>query len=113
MTIDELFEKITSKTASLEIDAPVKEAKVILNIAGDEDRVWFVDFKEKKITLQELKPFEETEIEPNVTVKVSEHTLISLATRKISPKWAFMTGRIKIEGDLDLVNQLSKIWPDL
>jgi putative sterol carrier protein len=113
MTLDELFEKITSKVTDLDIEAPFKEASVILNIEGEEERVWFVDFKEKKVTLKEYQADEEIEASPDVVVSVSENTLISLATRKMSPTWAFMTGKVRVEGNLDLVGQLGKIWPDL
>jgi putative sterol carrier protein len=107
MTLDELFETISAKAKILSVPDSIEKSKILLNIDAKNPRQWLVDFMGDKVELRDY-----ADELPDVTVTLSEDTLIGIATHEKSPTWAFMTGKIRVDGNVNLVKKLSKIWPD-
>jgi putative sterol carrier protein len=48
---------------------------------------------------------------PDVTFIASDRDWVALSNGKLSGTWAFLTGRLKIRGDLALAKRLDEIFP--
>ncbi|MDR1081946.1 MAG: SCP2 sterol-binding domain-containing protein [Deltaproteobacteria bacterium] len=107
MTLDELFEKVNRKAADFVPDESVPEAKILLNIEGPDGRKWLAAFEGGRGRLDVYAGEE-----PDVTVTVSGDTLIAIATRKLNTTMAFLTGKVKIDGDAELLSALGRLWPN-
>ncbi|MDR0548392.1 MAG: SCP2 sterol-binding domain-containing protein [Deltaproteobacteria bacterium] len=110
MTIEELFAKIRTKADQISLDErpPVS---ILLNILSLEtEKYWLVRLANGQATLDEVQTG--SLFEPDVMVSLSEETLLSLASRELSPLKAFLLGRVKIKGDSGLLSQLKYLWPE-
>ncbi|MDR1036931.1 MAG: SCP2 sterol-binding domain-containing protein [Deltaproteobacteria bacterium] len=106
MTLDELFVKANEKAADFQPSDPAPDAKILLNIEGPDSRQWFASFEGGRGSLAVYGGEE-----PDVTVTVAGDTLIDIATGKLKATMAFLTGRVRIDGDADLVGALGRLWP--
>ena len=48
---------------------------------------------------------------PNVTFRVSDKDWVALSNGSLSGVWAYLTGRLKIRGDLRLARKLGEMFP--
>ncbi|MDR1314571.1 MAG: SCP2 sterol-binding domain-containing protein [Deltaproteobacteria bacterium] len=106
MTLDELFEKVNEKARDFTPAEPAPDAKILLNIEGPDPRQWLASFEGGKGALAVYAGEG-----PDATVTVASDTLIAIATGKLKAAMAFLTGKVKIDGDTDLVGALGKLWP--
>ncbi|MDR1486562.1 MAG: SCP2 sterol-binding domain-containing protein [Deltaproteobacteria bacterium] len=106
MTLEELYHKMIDKASRTKLDSNIK-ASILLNITDEQQKQWLVDFNEGVITVNLYD-----DSEPDVTVTTNSATLLKVAQRQMSPMMAFITGKIKVKGDANLVGQLKNVWPD-
>ncbi|MDR1041241.1 MAG: SCP2 sterol-binding domain-containing protein [Deltaproteobacteria bacterium] len=106
MTLDELFVKANEMAADFKPDGPVPDAKILINIEGDDSRRWLASFADGKGRLAEYagEP-------PDATVTTGADTLIAVATGKLNATMAFLTGKVIVDGDADLLGSLGRLWP--
>jgi putative sterol carrier protein len=107
MTLDELYSKVTEKAGTITFPPGQPDALILLDIHGDDPRRWLVSFRDSRAAVSEYAG--ET---PDVTASASGDTIVSIAERRLKPFRAFLTGKLKIKGDRDLLRRLSEIWPD-
>lgn len=46
---------------------------------------------------------------PNLTVEATSETWLALMNKQLDPTWAYMSGKLRISGDLDLAMRLQSI----
>lgn len=78
-------------------DAAVKEKKWILNLSNSSTRF--------------VKPLGSNEPNPkaDLVVMVSEENMIKLMNKKLNPQQAFMKGKLKIKGKMNLAMKLTTV----
>jgi putative sterol carrier protein len=48
---------------------------------------------------------------PNVTLAASDEDWVSMSNKTLEVPWAYLTGRLKIQGSHSLVKKLDEIFP--
>ncbi|MDR3154806.1 MAG: SCP2 sterol-binding domain-containing protein [Deltaproteobacteria bacterium] len=107
MTLDELFRKANEKAEGFGPGQPAPNARILINIEGPDSRQWLAAFEDGKGRLAEYAGEA-----PDATVTVSGDTLLAVAARKMNATMAFLTGKIKVDGDAELLRALGKLWPN-
>ncbi|NLH50187.1 MAG: SCP2 sterol-binding domain-containing protein [Myxococcales bacterium] len=104
MTVNQVFENITAKMAA----DPGKVANIKsvyqFNVTGDGGGEWYVD-----LTGDAPKVAAGASPTPHCTVTVSDADFIAIYTGSLNAQMAFMTGKVKISGDMGLAMKLGKI----
>ncbi len=76
-------------------------ARIQLDLTGDEGGAWLLDIAGGKCSVSEEKASQ-----ADVTVTMDANDFVALYTNKLNPVQAFMSGRIKIAGNVGMVMQL-------
>jgi putative sterol carrier protein len=76
-------------------------ARIQLDLTGDEGGAWLLDVANRTCTVTEEKVSQ-----VDVTVTMDANDFVALYSNKLNPVQAFMTGRIKIAGNVGMVMQL-------
>uniref|UniRef100_U5EZ86 Hydroxysteroid dehydrogenase-like protein 2 n=1 Tax=Corethrella appendiculata TaxID=1370023 RepID=U5EZ86_9DIPT len=105
--IDELFAKIES-LLSEEI---CKKTNAIyqFNVKGNEAGVWFADLKNSPGKVGKGEPTTKAD----ATLTMDSKNFFDMFTGKLKPAGAFMTGKLKISGDLQKAMKLEKLMGSL
>lgn len=104
MTIAEVFEAMPGVFNSAAAAGMTKTFQ--WNITGDEASVWAF----KIVNGQgELVPGGVEK--PDITITVKDKDWISIVEGKLNPQTAFMTGKVKISGDMMLAMRLQQLFP--
>jgi len=74
---------------------PDLEALVFIELTGDDPAQWQARIAGGRLSLEQGQP-----AEPDLTVSASSDTAIKIFEKEMNPMAAFMTGKIKIKGDL-------------
>jgi putative sterol carrier protein len=106
MTLDELYEKMVEKSGSTILSEPVT-ASIFLNIAGDNPKNWLIKFIDGKISVENSPPSET----PDATISLQGDVLLKVALKELNPVMAFMTGKLKVDGDVNLLGYLKTLLP--
>jgi putative sterol carrier protein len=76
-------------------------ARIQLDLAGDDGGAWLLD-----IAGGECNVSEEKASQADVTVTMDADDFVALYSNKLNPVQAFMSGRIKVAGNVGMVMQL-------
>ncbi|MDL2226618.1 SCP2 sterol-binding domain-containing protein [Deltaproteobacteria bacterium OttesenSCG-928-M10] len=98
MNINELFNILTEKAAELTLD-PELSAIVLFNLTGSEPAKWSGRVHDGRVGLNQGEPLDE----PDITVTAESDTALAIYEKKLNPMMAFMTGKIKVKGDMSKV----------
>jgi putative sterol carrier protein len=104
-SIKQLFEDRIPHKIQARPDVAEKIAAVFqFHVSGPEGGSWFVDL---------VKPGGEvaagTSPDAKCTVSMKDADLLAMVNGKLSPQMAFMTGKIKIQGDYGLAMKLAQV----
>lgn len=104
-SMKELFEERIPHKIQARPDVAAKIAAVFqFHITGPEGGSWFVDL---------VKPGGQvaagTSPDAKCTIAMKDQDLLAMVNGKLSPQMAFMTGKIKIQGDYGLAMKLSQV----
>jgi len=103
MTVKEIFENMPK---SFQKDAAKGLSAVYqFDITGDGGGKWYA-----AITNGDLAVTEGAHASPNITITMAAQDYINLTVGKLNPQMAFMTGKIKIKGDLNLAMKMQQIF---
>ena len=100
MPAGEFFESLPDRVDPERIDG--LEHTYLFDIAG-EGR-WLVDVRDKKVTVTE-----DPDGSADVEFKMSAETFERIRTRKQNPMTAYMTGKLKVNGDIRAAMALQQI----
>ena len=67
--------------------------------------IWLVEVRDGAVTVTEGGG-----ADPDTTITVSEENFMKLASGKQNPMTAYMTGKIKVKGDMGAATKLQKIF---
>ena len=85
--------------------APGVEAVIQYILTGDQGGDWIITIHEGKCTVQEGKA-----PSPNVTITADGVDFANVLTGKMNAMQAFMQGKIKLSGDLNLAMKLMQMF---
>src|SRR5215471_4675968 len=104
MTIYELFQQMAQRYNAAAGAGLTKTFQ--WNITGDEASVWAF-----KIVNGEGELIPGGVEKPDITITVSDKDWISIVEGKLDPTSAFMSGRLKVSGDMMLAMRLQNLFP--
>ena len=101
-TVTEFFEGLQAKIDPNKIAG--MNATYQFNITGDGGGEWYVKLSDGQ---PEVKPGQaET---PNITLTATAENWLDIGSGKLSGQTAFLTGKLKIQGDMSLAMKLQSI----
>lgn len=105
--VQQLFDKI----ASMLNEDIVKRTNAIyqFNVKGAEEGIWFCDLKNGTGAVGKGEP----KISPDATLTMDSKNFFEMFTGRLKPASAFMTGKLKISGDLKKAMALEKLMGSL
>uniref|UniRef100_A0A336M689 Hydroxysteroid dehydrogenase-like protein 2 n=1 Tax=Culicoides sonorensis TaxID=179676 RepID=A0A336M689_CULSO len=105
--IEGLFQKIESLLS----EDIVKRTNAVyqFNVKGEEAGVWFCDLKNGKGAVGKGEP----KVTPDATLTMNDKNFFDMFAGKLKPASAFMTGKLKISGDLKKAMALEKLMGSL
>lgn len=74
------------------------------NLSGDEGGTYQI-----KINNSQVKVVEDRSLEPKCTFQLSDQNFLNLVDGKINPMMAFMSGQVKVKGDISQAMKLQDI----
>ena len=104
MTINELFEQMPTHYNAAAGAGLTKTFQ--WNITGDEASVWAF-----KIVNGEDELIPGGVEKPDITITVGDKEWISIVEGKLATRNAFMSGKLKVSGDMMLVMRLQQLFP--
>jgi putative sterol carrier protein len=104
MTIPELFEMMPSRFNPTAAEGMNKTLQ--WNITGDESGVWALKIVDGRI---ELIPGGVEK--PDATFTVSDKNCLAIAEGKLDSMKAFLTGKLKVTGDMSLGMKVPQMFP--
>ena len=96
---DEMKTKLEADPSSVEGINAIYQFKVTGDTGGD----WYVDLTGAPVITAGVKD------DANCTITVSDQDFVDIKTGKLNGQMAFMTGKLKIAGDMGLAMKLNKI----
>src|SRR5215469_2308775 len=105
MTISELFEQMPSKFSPEAASGMTKTIQ--WNITGDESGVWAFQIIDGVGTM--IPGGIE---KPDITLTVSGKHWLAIAEGKLDSMKAFMTGKLKVKGDMTIAVKLPQLFPE-
>jgi putative sterol carrier protein len=104
MTMAELFEAMPAR---LNTAAAAKVNKTVQwTITGDDPGVWAIQINDGAARL-----IPDGVEKPDVTFTVNSQDWLTIAEGKLNPMNAFMTGKLKIAGDMGLAMKVPQLLP--
>lgn len=81
------------------------DMSIVFDLSGDEGGTWAV-----RVADGQAKVVEEAVDNPTATVKMDAQDYVDMTTGKLNPMMAFMSGKVKVEGDLNSVMKFQQIF---
>lgn len=81
------------------------EAVYQFDVSGDGGGQWHADISGGTCT---VVPGQASD--PNITLSASDKDFLSMVNGKLNPQMAFMTGKLKVKGDMGLAMRLQSIF---
>ncbi len=78
---------------------------ILFDLSGDNGGQWYVNIADGKLNVAQSAPA----ATPNATVKMTADDFTAMSTGSLNPMMAFMTGKIKVDGDLNSVMKFQSL----
>ncbi|MDG5786113.1 SCP2 sterol-binding domain-containing protein [Evansella sp. AB-P1] len=104
MAIKETFEQLTAKVNENPSHIKDFQATYQFNITGETGGVYQLDFSNEKAIFSNDKQFD-----PKITLELTENDFLKLVNGDLNPTVAYMTGKLKVKGDLSLALKLNTL----
>src|SRR5215467_9072168 len=103
MTPEEIFKEMP---ANLNADAAKgMNATIQFNLSGDNGGQWYVAIKDGKADIQKG-----TAPSANMTLSMAAQDYVDMIMGKLNGQMAFMSGKLKISGDMGLAMKLQSLF---
>ena len=103
-TAKEVFEKISQRMQNEPARFEGIDAVYEFNISGDNGGVWTMDLKSDPKSIKEGSSGN-----ANCTITMSNSDFSDMIDGSLNPQMAFMTGKLKVAGDMGLAIKLGSI----
>lgn len=105
MTADEIFKTKIAQKLSSNIDKAKSINSIYqFDLTGDTPSSWTIDLTKDSDFISEGVTGS-----PNCTVTIKLDDLADIVEKKLNPQMAFMTGKLKVKGDMGLALKLGTI----
>lgn len=104
MTLEKLLEKVRSKASQKDIGNYPGFLAIQVNLTGDNGGVFYVEIKDSKLSIE---PYEYND--RNALLTISAENFEKLLDKKLDPVLAYTMGKLKVEGDVGKVLELTKL----
>lgn len=104
MTISQLIERLRTQFGNADVSGYDDFLAVQVNITGAQPGVFYIEIKD---CILSIEPYEYND--RNASLTISMDNFIKLIDKKLDPVWAFTTGKLKVEGDVGKVLQITKL----
>ncbi len=102
----ELRQALENMSASADLERlKGMDAIILFDVGGADGGVWTVTVDDGDIAVEEGETGT-----ADVTVKATSDDLLALVKGELNPMAAFMTGRLKVKGDMSIAMQLQKLF---
>ena len=81
-------------------------ATIQFNLSGDNGGQWYVTIKDGTATVSEG-----TAPSANMTMTMAAQDYVDMTTGKLNGQMAFMSGKLKIAGDMGLAMKMQQLFP--
>jgi len=78
---------------------------ILFDLSGDNGGQWFVNIAGGQLNVTEGAPA----VVPSATVKMTAEDFQAMSSGALNPMMAFMTGKVKVDGDLNSVMKFQSI----
>lgn len=103
ITIKELFDRLPS--AFMPEKAGDMDAVIQFKLTGEEASDWIVVIKDKNVEVEEGE-----HEDPTMTLTADSQDYKDIVTGKVNPMNAFMQGKVKLQGNLNLAMKFAEIF---
>ena len=102
MTPQEVFDKLPGRVEAAALNG--MNAKVQFDLSGEGGGNWVVSIADGRVTTEKGST-----PDPNVTASMSAADYVAMVNGELNPMNAFMTGKIRIKGDMALMMKLQSL----
>ena len=78
---------------------------ILFDLSGADGGQWFVNIADGQLAVNEGAPA----ATPSATIKMTTDDFAALSSGNLNPMMAFMTGKVKVEGDLNSVMKFQQL----
>lgn len=103
-TPDEVFTEIDNRLQADPSKVSTMNATYAFDLSGDEGGQYHIALKDGKADVGKGEPEN-----PNITISMKDTDFVDLALGKLDGTMAFMSGKIKIKGDMGLAMKLQSV----
>ena len=100
-SVSEFFEGLSSRVDESKTAGLTNTYRFDIEGAGS----WVVDVQDGKVAVTQ-----DGDAEPNCTITTSEEVFQKLVNGELNPTTAYMTGKLKIKGDMGAAMKLQKLF---
>jgi putative sterol carrier protein len=103
MSVSDLFNSMPQRfDASKAGDAKMG---ILFDLSGGDGGQWYVDIDNGQLNVSQGAPA----ATPNATVKMTAEDFQAMSSGSLNPMMAFMTGKVKVDGDLNTVMKFQSL----
>jgi putative sterol carrier protein len=102
-SVEEFFEALPSRFRADQ--AAGLSAVYQFDISGGAGGRWHADIEDGTLSVQQGQA-----AEPTITITAGEEDWLSIVNGRLNPQMAFMTGKLKVKGDVGLAMRLQSIF---
>jgi putative sterol carrier protein len=103
MTPAEIFNNVGSRFQSDK--AAGIDMKLVFDLSGDNGGQWSIIVADGQFEMKE-----EAVDEPTATIKMDGDDYVAMTTGELNPMMAFMSGKVKVDGNLDSVLKFQSLF---
>lgn len=102
MSLDKIFASMPERFQADKADGV--NMIVLFDVSGDDGGQWSVGVKDGAIDVQKAAAEN-----PTASIKISSEDLQAMTSGQLNPMMAFMSGKIKVDGDLNSVMKFQSL----
>ncbi len=102
MDLEKIFDSMPERFQADKADGV--DMTVLFDVSGDGGGQWSVSVKDGKIDVQQAATDN-----PTASIKISSEDFQAMTSGQLNPMMAFMSGKIKVDGDLNSVMKFQSL----